>query len=172
MGLDQHAGWIKNDEPSIDDNKTEDKKDARWSVYESFGVNTSNVHVVGDKNTNVVPIKPDDTKEVTEFTWRKHARLQQFMMDLWYKRQGIDPSPVGMMDSFNCENLYLEEQDIHDLQQKILDNNLPFCPDGFFWGHQYQEESMAEYKMQDLDFCNQARKWLKEGKQVWYFCSW
>ena len=140
MGLDQHAGWIKNDEPSTDDNK-------------------------------VVPINQEDD-EVLEFTWRKHARLQQFMMELWYKRQGVEPAPVGMMDSFNCENLYLEEQDIHDLQQKILDEDLPFCPDGFFWGHQFQEESMAEYKLQDLDFCNRARKWLKEGKRVWYYCSW
>jgi hypothetical protein len=49
---------------------------------------------------------------------------------------------------------------------------LPFCPDGFFWGHQFQEESMREYKNQDLEFCEKALKWLKEGKNVFYDCSW
>ena len=123
------------------------------------------------EDNKVVQISTEND-EVTKFNWRKHARLQQFMMELWHKKKKED-APLGVMGSdFNCENLYLEEEDIHDLQQKVLNGNLPFCPDGFFWGHQFQEESMAEYKAQDLEFCNEARKWLKEGKRVWYSCWW
>ena len=42
----------------------------------------------------------------------------------------------------------------------------------FFWGQQFQEHSVKEYKKQDeefLDFC----KWALKNKQVVeYECSW
>jgi hypothetical protein len=58
------------------------------------------------------------------------------------------------------------------LQELVQKGDLPFCPDGFFWGHQFQEESVQEYKEQDLKFCEDALKWLDEGKEIWYECSW
>jgi hypothetical protein len=70
------------------------------------------------------------------------------------------------------EVMFLEKQDIEELQKLVENNDLPFCPDGFFWGQQFQEESMKEYKELDLKFCKQALKWLDEGKKVWYDCSW
>ena len=71
-------------------------------------------------------------------------------------------------------SIFLEtDADIERLDKSELveNDNLPFCPDGFFWGQQFQE-SMKEYKELDLKFCKQALKWLDEGKKVWYDCSW
>jgi len=121
---------------------------------------------------NVEPIDVYDTLEAPYY-WRKHARLQQFMMELWHTKKG-EETPLGVMGSdFNGGNiLWLLEEDILKLQDAVKTENLPFCPDGFFWGHQFQEESMREYKNQDLEFCEKALKWLKEGKNVFYDCSW
>ena len=77
-----------------------------------------------------------------------------------------------MGSDFNCQILWLEEDDILELQKMVESGALPFCPDGFFWGHQFQEESMKEYKELDLKFCKKALQWLDEGKKVWYDCSW
>ena len=121
---------------------------------------------------NVEPIDVYDTLEAPYY-WRKHARLQQFMMELWHTKKG-EETPLGVMGSdFNGGNiLWLLEEDILKLQDAVKTENLPFCPDGFFWGHEFQEESMREYKNQDLEFCEKALKWLKEGKNVFYDCSW
>ena len=124
------------------------------------------------QQANVVAIEEPKIKIHCEFEWRKHARLQQFMVELWHKRKEED-TPYGVMDSdFNCEDLELFEEDIKDLKKKVEDNNLPFCSDGFFWGHQFQEEAMREYKEQDLDFCEKALAWIADGKKVFYSCWW
>ena len=112
-----------------------------------------------------------------EFYWRKHARLQEYMQKLWRVRKfGEEAKFWGglRMDGQHdlAEVIFLEKDDILDLQKAVENDNLPFCPDGFFWGQQFQEESMKEYKELDLKFCKQALKWLDEGKKVWYDCSW
>ena len=99
-----------------------------------------------------------------EFEWRKHARLQQFMMELYHTRKG-EEVPIGVMGSFNAENLELFEEDLKILRELIINDELPFCPDGFFWGHQFQEEAMREYKEQDLLFCERALQWIAEAKE-------
>ena len=39
-----------------------------------------------------------------------------------------EETPFGVMSSdFNCENLYLEKEDILDLKEKIENDNLPFA---------------------------------------------
>ena len=131
---------------------------------------------------NVEPINEDafyDTLQGNDnFYWRKHARLQQFMQELWRERKfGKDAGKLmgGLhMDGKSdlAEVMFLDRDDIVKLQELVENNNLPFCPDGFFWGHQFQEESMKEYKELDLKFCKQALKWLDEGIKVWYDCSW
>ena len=130
---------------------------------------------------NVKPINDDalyDTLQAEDgFYWRKHARLQEYMQQLWRVREfGEDAKFWGglRMDGKHdlAEVIFLEREDIERLQELVENDNLPFCPDGFFWGHQFQEESMKEYKELDLKFCKQALKWLDEGKKVWYDCSW
>jgi len=143
MGLDMYAGWL---------------------------------HPKPEQPDNVVDIK-DNIGERMEgvYEWRKHARLQQFMMMLHdSKNNGPGQGERnGMMDSFNSgEVLMLTKDDVLMLKERVEKEDLPFCPDGFFWGHQFQEESVKEYKEQDLKFCEDALKWLDEGKEIWYECSW
>ena len=143
MGLDMYAGWL---------------------------------HPKPEQPDNVVDIK-DNIGERMEgvYYWRKHARLQQFMMALHdSKNDGPEQGQRnGMMDSFNSgQLLMLTKDDVLMLKERVEKEDLPFCPDGFFWGHQFQEESVKEYKEQDLKFCEDALKWLDEGKEIWYECSW
>lgn len=122
---------------------------------------------------NVVDINDNigDRMEAPYY-WRKHARLQQFMMVLWHSKKD-EETPFGVVGSdFNCVPLMLTKEDVLKLQKLVQNDDLPFCPDGFFWGHQFQEESMREYKQQDLEFCERALKWIEEGKEVFYECSW
>ena len=55
------------------------------------------------------------------------------------------------------------------LNKTIHDN---FCNDGFFWGQQFQEESVKEYKAQDLKFIKFCKQAIKDKKTVVYTCSW
>jgi len=129
-----------------------------------------------EQQDNVVDINENigDRME-SPYYWRKHARMQQFMMEL-HDSKNNGPAKGqrdGMMDSFNGGDiLYLERDDIETLLKLVEQDNLPFCPDGFFWGHQFQEESMREYKAQDIQFCKDALQWIDSGLEVWYDCSW
>ena len=112
-------------------------------------------------------------EEVTEFEWRKHSRLQEYMRIAWYKKNKGTQPPVSVMDDeFNCSNVYLTEEDIYALQTLVLNQDLPEAEDGLFWGTEYQEEAMKECKMYDLKFCHDALAWLKEGKTVFYSSWW
>jgi hypothetical protein len=44
--------------------------------------------------------------------------------------------------------------------------------DGFFWGQQFQEESVKEYKEQDTKFLKFCEQSIDEEKIVEYWCSW
>ena len=156
MGLDVHAGYV----------------DPKYKPKQSKTTADGSVVDIADHIE-------DSQEYVYEFAelpyyWRKHARLQQFIMQLHDQRNGIsieERSMNGMMHSLNGF-IILEEDDILKLQQLVENDNLPFCPDSFFWGHQFQEETNKEYKEQDLKFCKDALKWLKDGYQVVYICSW
>ena len=123
---------------------------------------------------NVVDIKDNRSDRMeAPYYWRKHARLQQYMTELWHKKNGTEMLGIMDKDGFNGGDvLTLTEEDILDLKAKVEDDNLPFCPDGFFWGQQFQEQSSAEYKKQDLEFCESALEWIRQGKEVWYESSW
>tara|TARA_R100000995_G_C3433138_1_gene99507 strand:- start:81 stop:557 length:477 start_codon:yes stop_codon:yes gene_type:complete len=158
MGLDVHAGFIK-----------------ETDLYKPKQSKTTADGAVVD-----IADKIEDSQEYVydnaelPYYWRKHARLQQFMMQLHDKRNGIsieERSMQGIMHSLNGY-IKLQEEDILKLQQLVENDNLPFCPDSFFWGHQFQEETNKEYKEQDLDFCKDALIWLQQGCQVVYICSW
>ena len=88
------------------------------------------------------------------------------MEDIWYTRE------TDGEDMFNGQTLLLTKEDILNLQQVLLNDNLPESEGGFFFGHQFQDESAKQYKEQDLEFCKEALKWLDEGKEVFYECSW
>jgi hypothetical protein len=94
--------------------------------------------------------------------WRKHANLNRWMSELAVKK-GI----VSDEGDFNCQRLWLTPEDIDALEEAVCSaGGLP-TGTGFFWG-----VSTLEDKLTDLDFIRQARKALKQGKEVYYTCWW
>jgi hypothetical protein len=94
------------------------------------------------------------------FDWRKHPNLQQFMMELYYKKGGT-------ADSFNCVPMRLELEDIDNLELSVTTGELP-QGGGFFHGCDADEY----YKEQDLKFIAWARKELEAGREVYYDSWW
>ena len=98
---------------------------------------------------NVEPINSDAFYETLqggdEFYWRKHARLQEYMQRLWRERkfgkEGKYMQGLHMDGKHDyAEVMFLEREDIVRLQELVENDDLPFCPDGFFWVQQFQEE--------------------------------
>ena len=114
-----------------------------------------------------------------EFYWRKHARLQKFM-----SREHAKQNPKDKRNDTNLEHLGFNgdsknpnvniTKELLDRLEKAIKNDYCeyFCSDGFFWGQQYQEESVKGYKDLDKEFLKAARKALKAGREVTYNCSW
>jgi len=111
------------------------------------------------------------------FVWRKHARLQQFMAHKWTE-QNPSVEVEGMLShlGFNADQdtpCYITEEVVKELGEQIQEGYKDYvAEDGFFWGQQFQEDSVKEYKEQDvkfLKFCEQA---INDKKVVEYWCSW
>ena len=66
------------------------------------------------------------------------------------------------------------DKDLYELPPEEVKSNFhnSFTPDGFFWGQQFQEQSVKEYKAQDLMFLKFCKQAIKDGKTVVYTCSW
>ena len=120
-------------------------------------------------------IDPDTNKRVEETEelayWRKHPHLQGFMENLWEEKgrpnitKGQEHSNFG--SDFNCVDLELDLSDIDTLEADIKGDLLPETG-GFFFG----DDSSEEYKEQDLEFCDNARKALSDGQTVVYSSWW
>ena len=112
-----------------------------------------------------------------EFYWRKHARLQVFMAREYDKQ---NPKEEKSTDGDSLEHLGFNggpvniTNEILDRLEKAIKDEYQdyFASDGFFWGQQYQEHSLNEYKKLDKEFLKAARKALKAGREVTYNCSW
>ena len=121
----------------------------------------------------------NDDKEENEkvFVWRKHARLQEFMSKKWAE-QNPAVEPEGMLShlGFNADQevpCYMTKEVVKELGEQIEKGFADYvAEDGFFWGQQFQEESVKEYKSQDLKFVDFCKKAIKDGKTVVYTCSW
>ena len=48
------------------------------------------------------------------FYWRKHSRLHEFMCSVW-----MEQNPDKPKEKFNCEDLYLSEEDLLSLEKAI-----------------------------------------------------
>ena len=127
----------------------------------------------------------DSNPKEDGFVWRKHARLQVFMNRQWIKQNehkykkllegrdkedGFDMSHLG----FNAgDTVYMTEEVVKDLEEAIKnDYHAYFASDGFFWGQQFQEPSVKEYKKLDLQFLEFCKEALKNKQVVEYECSW
>lgn len=112
----------------------------------------------------------DDVKEGNvhfQFEWRKHAKLHEFMVKVFEQKGGVHED-----SSFNCNPVELSLDDINRLEKLVAKKKLPHSDGGFFWGHQFQDESQDEYHDQDLEFCKWARRELFDNARVFYDCWW
>ena len=84
----------------------------------------------------------------------------------------------GMLSSlgFNsdCEApVYITQEVAKELAEQIQEGFKDYhAEDGFFWGQQFQEESVKEYKEQDIKFLKFCEQAINEKKVVEYWCSW
>jgi len=121
----------------------------------------------------------DDDKEENKkvFVWRKHARLQQFMAKKWAE-QNPSVKVEGHLAhlGFNGDQdapCYITEDVVKELAEQIKKDFSDYpATDGFFWGQQFQEDSVKEYKEQDIKFLKFCEQAISEKKVVEYWCSW
>ena len=129
-------------------------------------------------NVNWAKYFDDDKEECSKiFVWRKHARLQQFM-STWWDKQNKHHQHEGHLahlgfDADQEAPVYVTEELVTDLAEAISNNYKDYvAEDGFFWGQQFQEESVKEYKEQDIKFLKFCQQAISEKKVVEYWCSW
>jgi len=119
-----------------------------------------------------------------EFYWRKHARLQVFFAKQFRKQKEKELSTLKYKNN-TMEDLQhlgfnggqggvtITEEVVKDLEEAIKNGYYDhFASDGFFWGQQFQEEQVNEYKAQDEKFLRWCKQRLKEKKDIGYDCSW
>lgn len=102
---------------------------------------------------------PDSDKVVNIATWRKHPNLHGWMEELYYRKG-------GQAESFNCVNVALTMADIEQLEEDVLNDQLPHTA-GFFFG-----ASSPEDKEDDLKFIKKAKEELEKGNLVYYTSWW
>ena len=114
-----------------------------------------------------------------EFYWRKHARLQVFFAKQFMKQnEGKDKNnTVDDLQHLGFNGgqggVTITEEVVKDLEEAIKNDYWDhFATDGFFWGQQFQEEQVKEYKAQDKKFLEWCKQRLKEKKDIGYDCSW
>ena len=126
-----------------------------------------------NKDSKLNGTMTDEDYSNIKYEWRKHARLQVFMRDL-YREKNPDANEGSYGLGFNGEaNLELTIDDLEKLSEAIKNKYYNyFADDGFFWGQQFQEESVKEYKKMDLQFVKWCKKALEKGEVIEYSCSW
>lgn len=127
--------------------------------------------------------KNSNGDEVELAYWRKHNRLQGWMEELWYSKgkPNYDPTNNDVLGDFNCVSLYLDAQDLDDLEEAVCAKALPstggffFGDDSFSWededGEQYKGYDYY-YKELDMEFIEKARNEINKGNKVFYSCWW
>ena len=109
------------------------------------------------------PVEKEDGLEYPEQVeiaqWRKHPNLQGWMKNLYRENGGTE--------EFNCVDVELTLEDLDSLEAAITGTELPeTC--GFFFG----ENSDDYYKDKDLQFIEEARRYINDGYTVVYTSWW
>jgi len=130
-------------------------------------------HLRGQDDLSFNSYDDDYNPEKDGFYWRKHARLQQFMAAM-YKEQTpeeIDEDDFNL--GFNGGPVIINEDVLNKLEKAInSDYQNYIATDGFFWGQQYQEEQVKNYKKIDKQFLQWCKDQLSKGNVPEYHCSW
>ena len=127
-----------------------------------------------------------DGEEESLADWRKHNRLHGWMEELWEGKgrpyQGnLDDVENGFGSAFNCVPVELTLEDLDQLEADITEKVLPETQGFFFGGDSFDwededgnkpKEGDYYYKSTDLQFIEDARKAIKEGKKVYYNSWW
>ena len=174
MGLDMMAGWA---EPQLkaEGNVVPIKEEELQINAEFDWRKHSRLHNLMQtiwfcKKYEGTPV-PKDEKQVRNTIGDK-LYIPEDQEDRAFLYRGLTASIGTVLPEFNCVNVQLDITDLQIIRTFVMNDDLPFCSDGMFWGHQFQEDAMKEYKNQDLDFCAQAIEWIKEGKEVYYSSWW
>ena len=116
--------------------------------------------------------------------WRKHNRLHGWIEELWHDKGrphegNLDENGFG--SDFNCIPVELTLQDLNVLEEDINEKVLPetggffFGEDSFDWedddGNKPKDGDYY-YKKTDLQFVEDARKAIQQGKKVYYNSWW
>jgi len=114
--------------------------------------------------------------------WRKHNRLQGWMEELWEHKGKPNLSDEGSpMGDFNCVPVELTLTDLEQLEADVVEMTLPPTCGFFFGGDSFEwekddgsahEEGNYYYKQKDIQFIEDARSAIQQGKKVFYNCWW
>ena len=128
-----------------------------------------------------------DGEELSLADWRKHNRLHGWMEELWEDKGqpfngNLKDLEDGFGSDFNCVPLELTMKDLNNLEKDIEEKVMPetggffFGDDSYTWGEDLDGNKLPKgdyfYKQADLQFIEDARKALKEGKKVYYNSWW
>lgn len=125
----------------------------------------------------------NDGEEEALADWRKHNRLHGWMEDLWEHKgrpfdDKLEENPMG---DFNCVPVELTLEDLDQLESDINEKVLPETGGFFFGGDSFDwedddgnppKEGDYYYKKTDLQFIEDARKAIQQGKKVYYNSWW
>tara|TARA_B100000902_G_scaffold294328_1_gene280994 strand:- start:1017 stop:1544 length:528 start_codon:yes stop_codon:yes gene_type:complete len=175
MGLDMVAGWA-DPQPKAEGNVVPIKEESLEFNSEFDWRKHSRLHNLMQtiwfcKKFEGTPV-PADEKGVRVTIKGNKLYVPEDQEDRAFLYRGLTSAIGTVLPEFNCENVQLDVTDIQIIRDLVEKGELPFCADGMFWGHQFQEDAMKQYKEQDLKFCDQALKWLEEGKEVYYSSWW
>ena len=134
-----------------------------------------------DQYAYATPQGTDSQEELAY--WRKHNRLHGYMEQLWIDK-GKPNAPAdeeNPMGDFTCVPVRLTLSDLEQLEAHIHNKVLPETG-GFFFGNDSYEwtdedgnpfpEGDYHYKETDLQFIQDAREAIEEGKEVYYDSWW
>ena len=174
MGLDMMAGWAE-PQPKPEGNVVPIKKEPQEITCEFDWRKHSRLHNLMQtiwfcKKYEGTPV-PKDEKQVRNTIGDK-LYIPEDQEDRAFLYRGLTASIGTVLPEFNCVNVQLDITDLQIIRNFVMNDDLPFCSDGMFWGHQFQEDAMKEYKNQDIEFCTKAIEWIKEGKEVYYSSWW
>ena len=99
-------------------------------------------------------------KKIELCSWRKHPNLEGWMAHRYFASGGDG--------SFNCKRLYLNDSDLDDLEEVLVNDELPET-EGCFFGTSMGDSDERAY---DLEFVGKARYYLGQGYKVYYTSWW
>ena len=112
----------------------------------------------------------EDAEQEELAYWRKHNRLHGWMEKLW-ELKGNEVPQEAFGNDFNCVPVELGLCDLEQLEAVIVNKTMPETV-GFFFGDDSYEEYEAYHKENDLNFIENARKAIADGKKVYYDSWW